>query len=107
MWGKGAAIPHDDAATFEAQVVAPYTAICDGLSALGLNKKGGIHVKPEAMQWQVEDNSLTLSFELPSGCFATSVIREIILPLVRVTMKLLLSNDEASVLKGYAACINT
>ncbi|WP_413110960.1 tRNA pseudouridine(13) synthase TruD [Thaumasiovibrio sp. DFM-14] len=33
---------------------------------------------PQAMNWQLEEQQLTLSFTLPAGCFATTVLRELI-----------------------------
>ncbi len=36
---------------------------------------------PQDMQWQFDDNGVILSFALPAGSFATSVVRELIMPL--------------------------
>lgn len=33
---------------------------------------------PEQMTWQFDENTLTLSFSLPSGAFATAVVRELL-----------------------------
>ena len=35
-------------------------------------------LKPEAMTWKIENNDIIVSFALPAGCFATSVMREVI-----------------------------
>ncbi|PSW18646.1 tRNA pseudouridine(13) synthase TruD [Photobacterium sanctipauli] len=34
-------------------------------------------LKPEQMAWQQDVNSVTVSFALPAGCFATAVVREL------------------------------
>ena len=36
-------------------------------------------LKPEQMSWQLDGEALTLSFFLPAGAFATSVVRELML----------------------------
>ncbi|NVO98653.1 tRNA pseudouridine(13) synthase TruD, partial [Photobacterium damselae subsp. damselae] len=33
---------------------------------------------PEQMTWQFDENTLTLSFSLPAGAFATAVVRELL-----------------------------
>jgi tRNA pseudouridine13 synthase len=38
-----------------------------------------VMLKPEKLEWQWQDNDLTLNFELESGCFATTIVRELAL----------------------------
>ena len=39
-----------------------------------------ILLRPEELKWQwVRDNNIEISFYLPSGCYATSVLRELII----------------------------
>lgn len=82
LWGKGEIVSQDQAALFEQQVTQQYPDICNGLVALGLKQeRRSIHLQPKDMQWKIDNDKLTVSFELPSGCFATSVMREIVSPL--------------------------
>lgn len=39
-------------------------------------ERRSIIVKPENLNWQQQNNDLRVSFDLPTGCFATSVLRE-------------------------------
>ena len=43
----------------------------------GWIRTGARCCSPEQMSWQREDEVLTLSFFLPAGAFATSVVREL------------------------------
>lgn len=36
-------------------------------------------LKPQEMEWQFDGDDLVLAFALPAGCFATSVVRELIM----------------------------
>lgn len=79
LWGSGNLATKADAAEFEVQAVAPFQVITEGLVDLKLKQeRRSLHLQPQNMQWQIDDDALVLSFELPSGCFATSVLREII-----------------------------
>lgn len=42
-------------------------------------------LKPQYMAWETQENTVTLRFELNAGCFATSIVRELIeeIPVVR------------------------
>ncbi len=42
------------------------------------HERRDIALKPEQLEWQVDGHSITLSFSLPSGCYATSITRELI-----------------------------
>jgi tRNA pseudouridine13 synthase len=48
------------------------------LSDNGLKQeRRSISLYPKNMQWQkAEQNNLVVEFDLPTGCFATSVLRE-------------------------------
>lgn len=78
LWGKG--YLHSSLAInqFELSTSEKYPSICELLASLGLKQeRRAMILFPQHMQFTLNDDSLSLSFELPSGCFATSVLREI------------------------------
>ena len=38
-------------------------------------------LKPQDMAWQQDGDTVTVSFALPAGCFATAVVRELMVEL--------------------------
>ncbi len=78
--GDGELGSQSTALEFETQILAEQDEL------LGLLKRErvdcarrSILVQPQAMEWQWQDDTtLNVSFWLPSGCFATSVIRELL-----------------------------
>ncbi len=78
QWGRGRSASQGAAAEFEQAVLAPYHDWCEGLEKAGLDQdRRPLLLKPQAMSWQLEGAVLTLSFFLPAGAFATSVVREL------------------------------
>lgn len=64
---------------FEQHRLIEYSDLIDGLKKAGLKQqRRAIILKPENMNWSLAGNLLQLSFELPSGSFATSVLREVL-----------------------------
>ncbi|MFC3123297.1 tRNA pseudouridine(13) synthase TruD [Agaribacter flavus] len=79
LWGQGKPLSRDDALVFESSVVNEYRILGDKLTELGLKQERRatvLYVKD--LDYQVDSDILKLKFELPSGAFATSVIREIV-----------------------------
>jgi len=78
MWGKGNLDSKNDALAFESDKAKQHQAVCDALCNLGLEQqRRPVLVFPQNLSFEIDDNQLVISFSLPSGCFATSVIREI------------------------------
>jgi tRNA pseudouridine13 synthase len=79
MWGRGQLMTRDEAAVFEQAALAPAQAICQGLESLGLNQeRRALRLIPKALAArEVSEGQWILEFELPSGAFATSVLREL------------------------------
>lgn len=79
LWGQGELYTQELAREFEQQAMQPYKEVCHQLEALGLRQERraallvpqGVAAEEEAEgQWRLE-------FSLPSGCFATSALREL------------------------------
>lgn len=84
--GKGDSIPKGEAELFEQAVLAESADLIAGLTEAGLRQeRRALILQPQAFNYELVDNTLTISFYLPSGCFATSVVRELMIekPVVR------------------------
>ena len=79
LWGRGEAISQLEAREFESRALQPFDAIKNGLERAGLKQeRRALQLKPEHFTWQWQDTQLTLSLRLPTGTFATSVLRELV-----------------------------
>lgn len=79
LWGRGALPSTGGAAQLEQRIADADKALCDGLERAGLKQdRRPLRVKPSGLAWQwLEDDSLRVSFELPAGCYATTLLREV------------------------------
>ncbi len=79
LWGRGEPLAQTEAAEIEAAALAEYSVDRDGLEQAGLNQeRRTLLLEPQHLQYQVDDNTITLKFALPSGSYATSVLRELV-----------------------------
>lgn len=80
LWGRGAVLVTDDANLIECQVIADNSVLAQGLVSQGLKQeRRALRLKPLMMNWRwVDGNTLELQLELPAGCFATAVLRELV-----------------------------
>lgn len=78
LWGRGRLASTEAALALEQSIADQYQALCDGLEHAGLQQeRRSLVAKPELFSWQwLENNQLALSFSLPSGYYATSVLQE-------------------------------
>ena len=82
LWGRGRLQSTDEALELETRVAAQHAALCDGLEHAGLKQeRRAVAALPANLRWEwqeePEHTDLTLSFSLPAGYYATSIIREI------------------------------
>ncbi|WP_298442678.1 tRNA pseudouridine(13) synthase TruD [uncultured Ferrimonas sp.] len=79
LWGDGGGGAEGDAAEFEAGIVAPWPELCSGLANARMNpERRRALLIPEQLKYQQQGDLLWLEFILPSGAFATSVLRELV-----------------------------
>ncbi|WOT06139.1 tRNA pseudouridine(13) synthase TruD [Shewanella youngdeokensis] len=79
LWGRGAALAQDDAALVESAALAELAIDREGLEQAGLNQeRRTLLLEPQHLQYQVEEDTITVKFALPSGSYATSVLRELV-----------------------------
>jgi len=79
MWGDGELDSQADAYQFEQNIAKQHNKVCTTLASLGLKQERRmIRLIPQNLQWQLSSDTLNIQFSLPSGCFATSVLREVL-----------------------------
>ncbi|MDT8311776.1 MAG: tRNA pseudouridine(13) synthase TruD, partial [Methylophaga sp.] len=79
LWGKGVAPNTLDSLDLENPVLADWQKWQTELEKLGLShERRALRLFPGNFDWYfAEDNSLTVSFDLPPGSYATAVLREL------------------------------
>ncbi|GHF85823.1 tRNA pseudouridine(13) synthase TruD [Thalassotalea marina] len=81
MWGKGNLLTFESVAQMEQRVAHNHQELCQGLDKFGLKQeRRRIRLLPSNTSMTVDENdhSVVLSFFLPAGSFATSILREVV-----------------------------
>ena len=79
MWGRGTSLAQHDCLQLENFIAQQFPLFCSGLEHAGLEQeRRSLRLRVSNLHWQIETNSLRLSFSLPAGSYATMVLREII-----------------------------
>jgi tRNA pseudouridine13 synthase len=80
LFGKGEGLTCSASRDFEDSVFVDYSKICETLAQVGLKQeRRAISLHPKNMQWEwLNEQDIQIGFSLPSGCFATSVLRELV-----------------------------
>lgn len=79
LWGTGELMTTGEARALEQEVYGAEPTVCEQLEQLGLKQeRRSLRLIPEALAIEAEsDRQWRLSFALPAGAFATSVLREL------------------------------
>jgi len=83
LWGRGELSSKQNAAALEQKTLAGQTAYREGLEQAGLKQERRalrLPIMDFKWHWLPGRESLQLDFALPAGCYATSVLRELINP---------------------------
>jgi tRNA pseudouridine13 synthase len=79
LWGEGELATAAKALRFEQDALRGYEGYAAGLAGAGLKQeRRALRVIPRHLEWSYHDGDLHLQFSLPSGAFATSVLREFV-----------------------------
>ena len=81
LWGKGGTQAEGECALFEQTAIENDALLAEGLVREGLEPaRRPLRVIPRNMHWQLDEASgvLRVGFDLPSGSYATAVMREIV-----------------------------
>ena len=77
LWGAGEPKVTGTARALETEVASRYPELITGIESAGLNpERRALRLIPEHLHWDWNQGDLVLSFMLPVGTFATSVLRE-------------------------------
>jgi tRNA pseudouridine13 synthase len=78
LWGRGRRHSQGRSLELEQGALAALQPWCEGLEHVGLKQESrSLVLKPRNFSWRVEENNMHLGFDLSTGQFATSVLREI------------------------------
>ncbi|MEY4561429.1 MAG: hypothetical protein RLZZ618_706 [Pseudomonadota bacterium] len=80
LWGRGRVITTDETQALENGVAERHAALCDGMEHAGLDQeRRALVATPGEMSWEwPQADQLVLTFSLPAGTYATSVLTEIL-----------------------------
>ena len=80
LWGRGRVITTDQAQALENGVAERHATLCDGMEHAGLDQeRRALVARPADMSWEwPQADRLVLTFSLPAGSYATSVLTEIL-----------------------------
>lgn len=80
LWGRGRVSSADEAQALENSVAARHATLCDGMEHAGLDQeRRALVASPQELRWDwPQPDQLVLSFSLPPGTYATSVLEEIL-----------------------------
>jgi tRNA pseudouridine13 synthase len=79
MWGAGDLMTQGEAQSFEQEVADKHPEFCLGLPRFGLKQeRRRIRLSFTDSEIQSNNDLVTLSFFLPSGCYATTILRELL-----------------------------
>ncbi|HEX5684601.1 MAG TPA: tRNA pseudouridine(13) synthase TruD [Ideonella sp.] len=80
LWGRGRVITTDQAQALENGVAERHATLCGGMEHAGLDQeRRALVASPVEMSWEwPQANQLVLTFSLPAGTYATSVLNEIL-----------------------------
>ncbi|MFG6487407.1 tRNA pseudouridine(13) synthase TruD [Roseateles sp. BYS78W] len=80
LWGRGRVSTTDQAQALENGVAQRHAALCDGMEHAGLDQeRRALVASPAEMSWEwPQADQLALTFCLPAGNYATSVLNEIL-----------------------------
>ncbi|MBT9501100.1 MAG: tRNA pseudouridine(13) synthase TruD [Burkholderiaceae bacterium] len=80
LWGRGRVNTTDQAQALEMGVAEHHATLCDGMEHAGLEQeRRALVARPLEMAWEwPHADQLVLTFALPAGTYATSVLNEIL-----------------------------
>ncbi|MGB5472849.1 MAG: tRNA pseudouridine(13) synthase TruD [Gammaproteobacteria bacterium] len=78
--GSGDSPVRDACRVLEAEVLAEFDSLAHGLATVGLKQeRRALRLPVAGLCWQwLDETTLELAFGLPAGCYATSVLRELV-----------------------------
>ncbi|WP_455207226.1 tRNA pseudouridine(13) synthase TruD [Kaarinaea lacus] len=80
MWGSGTSMATGDSLAIELKALQSHQAYCEFLVKAGLKQeRRALRVKVSDLSWEWQGEDVVLRFKLPTGCYATAALRELVL----------------------------
>lgn len=77
LWGEGESMATGEVLDLETSTASEFKILADGLQSARLKQeRRALRLVPENLNWCVKDNVLEMEFDLPTGTYATMLIRE-------------------------------
>jgi len=78
LWGEGELPVSHEIKTLEEQLAIEFPSWCEGLEKARLKmERRALRLMPDDFKFEQNNDGVKLSFSLPAGCYATSIIREL------------------------------
>ena len=79
MWGEGESMSRGAVYDLEQAVADAYPVLSAGLVAARIEQqRRALRLVPRKLQWTFDQADCILSFTLPAGCYATTILRELV-----------------------------
>lgn len=80
LWGAGESPANGAVAALEQAVAGRFPELAAGLGRAGLRQeRRALRVMPHELVWQwLDETTVVLSFDLPPGCYATTLLQEVL-----------------------------
>jgi len=79
LWGDGECMSSGEVFALEQGVAEAYPLLASGLVAARVaQQRRALRLMPRAMQWHFAGEDCVLSFDLPAGAYATTLLRELV-----------------------------
>jgi len=77
LWGEGKSMATADSFALERTIADEFKPLAEGLESARLKQeRRALRLMPDNLNWQIKNDVLELEFDLPSGAFATMLLRE-------------------------------
>ncbi len=80
LWGRGAPGVADEVAQLENAVAGDHAELATGLEKTTEVMRRPLRMRLDALEWHADGDTLTLTFGLRRGSFATALLRELVSP---------------------------
>ncbi|HEY4146137.1 tRNA pseudouridine(13) synthase TruD [Pinirhizobacter sp.] len=78
LWGRGEPPTSHAAAELELRIAAADNDLAQGLAAAGMDQeRRALRLHPDDLTWRWLDDAVEVTFALPAGAYATTVLREV------------------------------
>ena len=77
LWGEGESMATADAFALERSIADEFKPLAEGLESARLSQeRRALRLMPNNLNWEINGDVLEMEFDLPTGAFATMVLRE-------------------------------